>query len=331
MHFAFAEEHELFRDTIRALLADVHTPAAIRESWDSDDGQVAPLWQNLTEMGALGVLAPESLGGLGMDETGLVLLLEEAGYACVSTDFADHVAVAVPALAEADHPDAAAAAGGEKRFSLALGPGRYIAGGQSSNGVIARRGDSLVLVDSGAINWSPTDSIDSGRRIALGQWDSGAEQVLEGADSNRAFDRYAMATAAQAVGVSRYLLDATVAYVSERHQFGKPVGSYQAVKHHLANVRLGIEFSAPLVYRAAWCIAVDNENRSRDVSAAKVHSSDTVDFAARQALQCHGAIGYTDEYELQMWLKRAWVLASTAGDARWHRDRVAVALGLLAG
>jgi alkylation response protein AidB-like acyl-CoA dehydrogenase len=130
--------------------------------------------------------------------------------------------------------------------------------------------------------------------------------------------------------VARRLLEATVEYVGERHQFGKPVGSYQAVKHHLANVKIALDFAAPLVYRAAWSVAHDNDpvTRGRDVSMAKAQASEAVDLAARQALQCHGAIGYTFEYDLQLWLKRAWTLAAAHGDVRFHRDRVAAAIGV---
>ncbi|NDH11859.1 MAG: acyl-CoA dehydrogenase, partial [Actinobacteria bacterium] len=142
--------------------------------------------------------------------------------------------------------------------------------------------------------------------------------------------RAALGTAAQCIGVARRLLEATVEYVGERHQFGKPVGSYQAVKHHLANVKIALDFAAPLVYRAAWSVAHDDDpvTRGRDVSMAKAQASEAVDLAARQALQCHGAIGYTFEYDLQLWLKRAWTLAATHGDVRFHRDRVAAAIGV---
>ena len=101
-----------------------------------------------------------------------------------------------------------------------------------------------------------------------------------------------------------------------------PIGSFQAVKHHLANARLALEIARPLVYRAAWFIAHDDPEREVAVSLAKASASDAATLAARVALQCHGAIGYTTEYDLHLFMKRAWALAATWGDAAWHRARV---------
>jgi alkylation response protein AidB-like acyl-CoA dehydrogenase len=116
------------------------------------------------------------------------------------------------------------------------------------------------------------------------------------------------------------MIEMTVDYVKERKQFGVPVGSYQAVKHHLANAHLKIEYARPVVYRAAY------DPSRRDVSFAKVYANDAAALAARVALQCHGAIGYSFEYDLHLWMKRAWVLQLSWGDSAFHRDRVADAV-----
>jgi alkylation response protein AidB-like acyl-CoA dehydrogenase len=138
----------------------------------------------------------------------------------------------------------------------------------------------------------------------------------------RAFDRGALGTAAQLCGLADRMIEMTVEYVKERKQFGVPVGSQQAVKHHLANARLALEFARPLVYRAAYSIAHDDPQRSDHVSMAKAQASDAAETAARVALQCHGAIGYTTEYDLHLYMKRTWALARAWGDAAWHRARV---------
>lgn len=329
MQFTFTEEQDMFRDTVRDLFADLCPPEAVRASWDNDDGRVPGLWDALAEMGVLAVLAPEAAGGLGMDEVDLVRILEEAGYAGVPDPLMEHVAVAVPALADADSPLLEAAIAGESTCTVSLSGDRQAVGAAAADVVVMSEGDGLVA----ATSWSSDDltSIDQSRRLSrLTVVDESVP--LAGADAAQAYDRAALGTAAQCVGVARRLLDATVEYVAERYQFGKPVGSYQAVKHHLANVRLGVEFAAPLVYRAAWSVAHseshDPATRGRDVSMAKAMASDAVDEACRAALQCHGAIGYTFEYDLQLWLKRGWALAAAHGDAREHRDRVAEALGI---
>jgi alkylation response protein AidB-like acyl-CoA dehydrogenase len=132
-----------------------------------------------------------------------------------------------------------------------------------------------------------------------------------------------LAAAAQLVGLGQRMLDMTVGYVKEREQFGVPIGSFQAVKHHLANALKELAFARPAVHRAAWSMANDAPTVERDVSMAKAMASDAASFAGRQALQCHGAIGYTVEYDLHIYLKRTWELARSFGDAAWHRERIA--------
>jgi alkylation response protein AidB-like acyl-CoA dehydrogenase len=143
-----------------------------------------------------------------------------------------------------------------------------------------------------------------------------------------ACDRGALAAAAQCVGIAQKLIDVTVDYVGQREQFGKIVGSYQAVKHQVANALLAVEFARPLVYVGAYAVANTTPHRAREVSMAKAVASYAVDLAARTALQCHGAIGYTFEYDLHLWMKRGWALAAAWGDASFHRDRVGRELGI---
>jgi alkylation response protein AidB-like acyl-CoA dehydrogenase len=139
-------------------------------------------------------------------------------------------------------------------------------------------------------------------------------------------DRATLGTAAQLVGLAARMITMTVDYVKERHQFGVPVGSYQAVKHLLANAHLQVEYARPAVYRAAYALTHDEAHRARDVSFAKVYANEAADRAARAALQCHGAIGYSFEYDLHLWMKRSWVLRVAWGDTAFHRERVAAAV-----
>ncbi len=136
--------------------------------------------------------------------------------------------------------------------------------------------------------------------------------------------RGALATAAQLLGAGRALLDSSVAYVTQRHQFGRPIGQYQAVKHQLANALIGLEMAEPLLYRAA--LSTDSPNRARDVSAAKLACAEAAYRTARTALQVHGAIGYTAEYDLSLWLTKVTALRSAWGTADFHRARIAAAL-----
>jgi alkylation response protein AidB-like acyl-CoA dehydrogenase len=199
----------------------------------------------------------------------------------------------------------------------------------ADTGWVAHRVErGLAVGDTNHHRRTLVDTVDAGRHVVrLGAWQAG-EQLGDADAAARAFDHGALGTAAQLVGVGRRLLDLTVDYVGERKQFGVPIGSQQAVKHHLADAAMKLRFAAPAVYAASWALATGSPTASRDVSTAKALASDAARFTARQALQCHGAIGYTVEYDLHLYLKRAEALARTWGDAAWHRRRVAAALGI---
>jgi alkylation response protein AidB-like acyl-CoA dehydrogenase len=122
------------------------------------------------------------------------------------------------------------------------------------------------------------------------------------------------------------MLDLTVGYVSERRQFGVPVGSFQAVKHQLADAALAVSFVRPLVMQAAYSLARGAAEAPVHVSMAKARASEAARGAAAASLQCHGAIGYTVEYDLHLFMKRAWALAYRYGDPEFHRRRVRAAL-----
>ncbi len=135
-------------------------------------------------------------------------------------------------------------------------------------------------------------------------------------------DRAAAGTAALLVGLAERMLAMAAAYAKERHQFGKPIGSFQAVKHLLANARVALEFARPATYRAAWSLATAQPTLSHDASMAKAMASDAADLAARVSLQVHGAIGYTWECDLHFFLKQTWALSRAWGDAATHRRLV---------
>jgi Acyl-CoA dehydrogenase, C-terminal domain/Acyl-CoA dehydrogenase, N-terminal domain len=163
-----------------------------------------------------------------------------------------------------------------------------------------------------------------------GSWDLGAATLVtdDPAEVELARDRGGWGTAALLVGLGRRMVELAVAHVSERHQFGVPVGSFQAVKHQLADAHKDLAFARPAVHRAAHSLATGAATRGRDVSMAKALAGDAAWRAGRVALQCHGAIGYTVEHDLHLYLKRTWALAKAYGDAGWHRDRVGREIGI---
>ncbi len=326
MDFSFNDDQIMFQEAVRDFLANECPPEVVRAAWENATGRTNGLWDGLIEMGVVGMTGPESAGGLGMDETDLVLLLEEAGRAAMPEPLLEHTAVGIPTLAEAGGPAVETwlerATTGEA--TVAVGPGDGYVVNAASSDLVLLIDDHVRAVPVADASLVEHPSVDGSRRL----FEVTGPGVVLDADPALAFDRAAAAAAAICVGVAQQLLDATVEYVSQRYQFGKPVGTYQAVKHHLANSALQIEFARPAARHAAWCISVDDPRRSRDVSLAKALASEAVDLAARTALQCHGAIGYTFEYDLHLWMKRGWALSAAWGDAAWHRNRIAEALGI---
>ncbi len=350
MRFAFTEDQLGFRDAVRSML-DKECPAeVVRAAWP-DDGTgagaraepaaVAAVWARLADIGVLGVAVPEAAGGLGLAELDWVLLAEEAGYAAVPHPFVETVAVAAPLLASAGAPTGggrslAGIVGGTVRIAAALTPGhdgRAVPYAARADGVLvhARSTGAVHLLgpdEAGVHSVRTVDGAIDAADLTDRRCHDGNVVTAAPALVDQAFDRGALGAAAQLLGLARHMLDLTVGYVVERRQFGVPVGSFQAVKHHLADALVHLELARPAVHRAAYSAAVGSPNRARDVSMAKAMASDAARLVGAKALQCHGAIGYTVEYDLHLYLKRAWALAATWGTAAWHRDRVGRAMGI---
>jgi alkylation response protein AidB-like acyl-CoA dehydrogenase len=332
MRFAFGPEQNMFRDTARDLLAKHCPPAAVRGAWAERSGRVPGLWARLAEVGLVGLTVPEAFGGLGMGELDLVQILEEAGRAALAEPLLETTAVGAPllldaaptALREAWLPRVAA---GEAVIAVGLDGSRYVAFASEADLLILEHQGELHAVPRADVALTAQPSVDGSRRLASVAWTPTASTRFatgQGAKRARdaAFDRGALAASAELIGLARRMLDMTVEYVKVRRQFGVPIGSFQAVKHHLADALVAIELARPVVVRAAYSLAHADPAGSVHVSMAKSQASEAALLVARAALQCHGAIGYTVEYDLHLWMKRAWALAAAWGDAASHRARV---------
>jgi alkylation response protein AidB-like acyl-CoA dehydrogenase len=343
VHFGFDDDQLAFRDAARDLFDKECPPRVVRAAWESPAGALdRSVWDQLAAMGVLATLVPEAGDGLGLDEQALVLVLEEAGRAGLPHPLVETTAVAAPLVAgdrdgttgegQADPgPAGIPDAHGLGMVATDLG-GPHVACAADADWLLLRDATSgaLHLVDPAAVVLTPLDTVDRARRAATVDWQPTPETRVadDPATIDLAFDRGAFGTAAVLIGLGQRMLDLTVAYVSERKQFGVPIGSFQAIKHHLADALKELAFARPAVYRAAHSLATGADTRTRDVSMAKAMASDAARFVGRQALQCHGAIGYTVEHDLQLYLKRSWALATAWGDPAWHRDRVARAIGI---
>jgi alkylation response protein AidB-like acyl-CoA dehydrogenase len=324
VRFAFTDDQVAFRDTVRDFLAAESPPAVVRvEATEVGDGWRA-LWSKLAEMGVVGLTAPESRGGLGLSELDLVLLLEETGRAAMPGPIVETTAVALPSLG--DHELTARVAAGDAVIGAGL-HGDAAGFGADADALLLTDGADLHLVDGSAVTTDPVSSIDGLRRLVTVAWQPSSSTRIGGpVELQDARDRGALAVAAQLCGIAAELIDVTVGYAKERRQFGAPIGSFQAVKHHCADAAVALEYARPLVYRGAYSLAGRDPQRTVHASMAKAYASDAARLAARVALQVHGAIGYTAEHDLQLWMKRAWALSTAWGDAAFHRRRVADAV-----
>jgi alkylation response protein AidB-like acyl-CoA dehydrogenase len=334
VQFAFTDEQLAFRDAVRDFLAGECPPERVRAAWDSEaPAWPADLWSKLADLGVVGLTAPEAHGGLGLDELDLVLVLEETGRAALPAPIVETTAVGIPLLRDVgDERWLAPASAGAVVLTVGLDDQPLVTYAVEADVLLLTRGDEVHALTHDRVHTiTPVRSVDGARPLARVEWEPGPDTRLAGGEAGRraiaaAFDRGALAAAAQLVGVAAHLIDVTVAYAKERQQFGVPIGSFQAVKHHLANAYLKLDFARPVVYRAAYSLARNDARATLHVSMAKAYASDAAELAARVALQVHGAIGYAFEYDLHLWMKRAWALARAWGDAAFHRERVAAAV-----
>jgi alkylation response protein AidB-like acyl-CoA dehydrogenase len=201
-----------------------------------------------------------------------------------------------------------------------------VAGARWADLFLISDGDGIRALSRDEVDVDGQPTIDPGAGVGRVSARSGTGTLLPDADGFAAFDAAVVAVAAELVGLAQAMLDMSVRYALQREQFGKPIGSFQAIKHQLADVYVANAFALPVVHRAAWSAAHALPSRSRDVSHAKHAATLAAERAARTALQVHAGIGYTYEHDLHMWMKRTWTLSSTWGDLAFHRGRVAAAV-----
>jgi alkylation response protein AidB-like acyl-CoA dehydrogenase len=310
MRFALTDDQAEFRNATRELMAKEFPLALVRAAWEALPGKLdRAVWDRLDEMGVPAVLVPESKGGLGLDERALVCIIEEAGWFALPHPIVDTALVAAPL-----------GVGGMVATDLG---GRIVPCAADADALLLQTGHELRAYRGDEVEISAAATVDRARRGGtVVRLSAGTLITDDPAEIATAGLRGTLGASALLVGLSRRMLDLTVTYVQNRHQFGVPVGSFQAVKHQLANALVQIEFAAPAVRRAACSLASNAPTVARDVSMAKVLASDAASTTSRAALQCHGAIGYTTEYDLHLLIKRATALSRSWRDRAFHTDVV---------
>ncbi|MED5814081.1 acyl-CoA dehydrogenase [Mycolicibacterium sp. 050232] len=317
MNFEIDEQQRDFAASIDAALSAADVPAAVRAWGDGDTGPGRKVWAQLTDLGVTALLVPEKYDGIEAHPVDLVVALERLGYWAVPGPVTESIAVAPILLA--DDERSGALASGELIATVAMPPQAPRAVNADFAGLTLLAGDGQV---GDATVGAGHDSVDPARKL----FDVTAAGDTQAADTARAYEFGVLATAAQLVGAGQAMLDQSVEYAKQRAQFGRIIGSYQAIKHKLADVLIAVELARPLVYGAALSLAEGSPETARDISAAKVAAADAALLAARSALQTHGAIGFTQEHDLSLSLLRVQALRSAWGDPTAHRRRLLEAL-----
>lgn len=364
MYFDLNDEQQAIKSTAHDLLASRFKSERLREIAESDDGFDESGWKEMAELGWAGLALPEEWGGQGLGIVELAVLFEEMGYALAPSPLLSNT-VAGLAIAAGGNDDQKERylrrlAEGELRGTPALvdvgvpaTPGQFaMAAGSDGDDVVLSGEKTLVLdaasadfflvatadnrrhiVDSGAagVTVIPEAGIDLTRRLSTVRFEDvrvAPEDTLPGGEEEYfpVFLRACVALAAESTGVAQRALEMSVAYAKDRHQFGRPIGAYQAVSHRCAQMLLETENSRSAVYGAAWAADAEPESLPLAACMAKAYASDAGWRVPDAAIQVHGGIGFTWEHDLHFFLKRGRLNASLFGDAKWHRERVADAV-----
>lgn len=333
MRFHFTDDQRALQDGVRDFLQAECTPQHLRALWETKTGRSPEFWEQLAQLGVLGLLVPEAQGGMGLDEIDFVLLLEEMGRVALPEPVISTAAVAVPLLRELGDKklcDAwlAKIASGEAIVAVGHDVNAFTSDAHVANLLLLQKGSEIHALTPSDVRLTEQKANDPAQRLFSIDWTpSEKTRIAQGEQAEKllaaALDRGALACAAQLLGVCQQLIQRGVNYALQRQQFDKPIGSFQAIKHMLAELQVHLEYARPVVYRAAHSVARGAASRSLDVSAAKLAAADAAKEAAKVVLQVHGAIGYTWEEDTHIWMRRAWSLDLAWGRNEFHRERAA--------
>lgn len=325
MQFMQSEEQLAFAEAIDDIV-DGAGGTQIARAWaDGDISLGQTLWQQFTEIGLSGLVVDERSGGMGGSMTDLATVFERFGFHAVPGPYVESVAL-LPTLVSEDAR--AALLDGAVATAAVEGVHPFALDAQHADQcyVISRGAtpDDSGTITSGSVA-SSVESMSPMRHLSRLESNDTPTRLVEGVLAV-AMNRAAIANAAMLIGAGERLLSEAVEYAKVRQQFGRAIGEYQALKHQLADVRVALSFARPLVWNAAISLDASLGHADRDVSAAKIQASAASKLSARVALQVLGAIGYTSEHDVSIWLNWVPALVSVWGSPSHHRSRVARAV-----
>jgi len=353
MQFGLNESQEFLRDSARKFFAGECPIAEVRRLMETDTAFDANLWAKLADQGYTGIIFPEELGGVGLGMVELILLMEEAGRALLPGPFLSTVVLAgsvldTMATREQGKKYLAPICRGKARATVALleaegtwdprdvcltavngklqGEKLFVPDAAVADWIIVVARNGVFLVDSQdpGIRVEPMLGMDLTRKLYSVQFYAAPAEKLGEADGlSRALDIATTALAAEAVGGMQRTLDITVEYAKTRKQFGKPIGTFQAVQHQCADMYLETESARSAVYYAAWALQQRAPDATAAVSIAKLYASDASRTVGNRGIQVHGGMGFTWENDLHLYYRRAKASETALGDATCHRERLA--------
>jgi alkylation response protein AidB-like acyl-CoA dehydrogenase len=353
MEFGLNESQEILRDSARSFFAGECPMSEVRRLMETDTAYDADLWRKLAEQGYTGIIFAEEYGGVGLGKVELILLMEEAGRALLPGPFFSTVVLSgsiIDAVGTAEQKKKylAPICRGEARATAAilessaswdLNDIKMTAAGGKLSGeklfvsdaaiadwivVLARNGVFLVAKGAPGLKISLMVSMDLTRKLyAVQLHDTPAEKLGDFTAVMPAIDVATTAVVAEMVGAMQRTLDLTVEYAKTRKQFGKTIGSFQAVQHQCADMYLETESSRSAAYYAAWALQEIMPDAPAAVSIAKIYASDAGRTVGNRGIQIHGGMGFTWENDLHLFYRRAKASETAFGDAIFHRERLA--------
>jgi alkylation response protein AidB-like acyl-CoA dehydrogenase len=369
MNFGFSQEQDMLRVQARKFLEDQCPIPQVRAIAQGRKSCSKALWQQVADLGWLGLTVPEDQGGVGMDWVDLVVILEETGRSLFPSPFISTTLAAttisqfgtepqqqqwlpsimngscIATLALLDNEDYYSSDSIElqaettKESVVLTGNKSFVQDAAEANlFLVAFRNGSelalaLVAADQQGVSIQPTTNLDRTKpsgTVSLNEVSIRLDSVVNcGADGiSNIIGQGALAVSAESIGVCEGILDMTAQYAKDRTQFGHPIGHFQGVKHPLADVYVDIECMKSLTYYAAWALSTGQQDSELAIARAKAYCSEKTCNAGVVGIQMHGAIGYTEEYDLQLYLKRSKWSRAQFGDEDFHYDRVAAMGGM---
>jgi alkylation response protein AidB-like acyl-CoA dehydrogenase len=360
VNFDFSDDLKLLRDEARKMLAARCQPAVVRKVLESTEPYDKALWKEIAGMSWTGAAIPEEHGGAGLGHLGLCVLAEEMGRVLAPIPFSSSIYLAAEAIMLAGSPQQKAAwlpklTSGEVIGTLALaeGPGRAtpkrlratFRGGMLSGeklpvpdgaaadmAIVVAQGDrglTLAIADlrHGGVTRRDVETIDPSRKQTEIKFQNvPAEPLGAPADGERLLaqinDRAAILFAFEQVGGAQRALEMARDYAMERYAFGRPIGSFQAIKHKLADVYVATELARSNAYYGAWALSKNAPELPVAAAAARVAANEAFYLAAKENIQVHGGMGFTWAFDCHLYYRRSKQLALTVGSTRQWKERL---------